>query len=153
MASLHIYRQPHTITKQTVRLTLRIEDVTLESRLCTPITLIEVLRGIETKKRPKVKQLLAESFNLLSIDNKTVETYCTLCDNSKRKAHRKRLPQTQHPNKKKNRLANKESRNKPCPCKTPSRRTPREEKAGKQATLKLRTLGWQPETFINFVNN
>jgi tRNA(fMet)-specific endonuclease VapC len=42
------------------------------------ITLIEMLRGIETKKRPKVKELLEESFNPLNIDNKTIETYCTL---------------------------------------------------------------------------
>jgi tRNA(fMet)-specific endonuclease VapC len=42
------------------------------------ITLIEILRGIETKKRPKVKELLEESFNPLNIDNKTIETYCTL---------------------------------------------------------------------------
>jgi predicted nucleic acid-binding protein len=42
------------------------------------ITLIEILRGIKTKKRPEVKQLLEESFNLLSIDNKTIEAYCIL---------------------------------------------------------------------------
>jgi tRNA(fMet)-specific endonuclease VapC len=46
--------------------------------IISSVTLIEILRGIETKKRPRVKQLLEESFNLLSIDNKTVETYCTL---------------------------------------------------------------------------
>jgi tRNA(fMet)-specific endonuclease VapC len=42
------------------------------------ITLIEMLRGIEAKKRPKVEELLEETFKLLNIDNKTVETYCTL---------------------------------------------------------------------------
>jgi len=42
------------------------------------ITLIEVLRGLEIRKRPKVKELLEESFNLLNIDNKVVETYCSL---------------------------------------------------------------------------
>jgi len=42
------------------------------------ITLIEVLRGIENKRRSKVKQLLEESFRTLSIDNQTIETYCTL---------------------------------------------------------------------------
>jgi predicted nucleic acid-binding protein len=42
------------------------------------ISLIEVLRGIEPKKRPKAKELLEESFNLLSIDNPVIETYCTL---------------------------------------------------------------------------
>jgi tRNA(fMet)-specific endonuclease VapC len=46
--------------------------------ITSSVTLIEILRGIETKKRPRVKQLLEESFNLLSIDNKTIETYCTL---------------------------------------------------------------------------
>jgi predicted nucleic acid-binding protein len=48
------------------------------------VTLIEILRGIETKKRPKVKELLEESFNLLNIDNKTIETYCTLYDKLKK---------------------------------------------------------------------
>jgi len=42
------------------------------------ITLIEVLRGIENKRRSKAKQLLEESFRTLSIDNQTIETYCTL---------------------------------------------------------------------------
>ncbi|MEM2889590.1 MAG: type II toxin-antitoxin system VapC family toxin [Candidatus Bathyarchaeia archaeon] len=42
------------------------------------ITLIEILRGVEAKKRPKVKRLLEESFTLLNIDNETIETYCTL---------------------------------------------------------------------------
>jgi tRNA(fMet)-specific endonuclease VapC len=46
--------------------------------IISSVTLIEILRRIETKKRPKVKQPLEESFNLLSIDNKTVESYCTL---------------------------------------------------------------------------
>lgn len=44
----------------------------------SPITLIEILRGIETTKRPNIKELLEESFTLLNIDNKTIETYCTL---------------------------------------------------------------------------
>jgi len=44
----------------------------------TPITLIEVLRGLETRKRPKVKELLEESFNLLNLDNAVIETYCNL---------------------------------------------------------------------------
>jgi predicted nucleic acid-binding protein len=44
----------------------------------SPITLIEILRGIENKTRPKIKELLEESFTLLNIDNKTIETYCTL---------------------------------------------------------------------------
>jgi predicted nucleic acid-binding protein len=42
------------------------------------ITLIEVLRGLEAKKRAKVKELLEESFNLLNLDNEVIETYCSL---------------------------------------------------------------------------
>ncbi len=42
------------------------------------VTLIEVLRGLETRKRPRVKDLLEESFKLLTIDNKVIETYCRL---------------------------------------------------------------------------
>jgi len=42
------------------------------------ITLIEVLRGLEARKRVKVKELLEESFNLLSINNEVIETYCNL---------------------------------------------------------------------------
>jgi len=42
------------------------------------ISLIEVLRGIEDQKRPKVKELLEESFSPLDIDNKVIETYCEL---------------------------------------------------------------------------
>jgi tRNA(fMet)-specific endonuclease VapC len=44
----------------------------------SPITLIEILRGIEAKKRTKVKELLEQSFSLINIDNKTIETYCEL---------------------------------------------------------------------------
>jgi len=42
------------------------------------VTLIEVLRGLETRKRARVKELLEESFNLLNLDNKVIETYCSL---------------------------------------------------------------------------
>ena len=42
------------------------------------MTLIEVLRGLETNKRTKVKELLEESFNLLNLDNEIIETYCNL---------------------------------------------------------------------------
>lgn len=43
------------------------------------ITLIEVLRGLETKKRAKVKKLLEESFDVQGLDNEIIETYCSLC--------------------------------------------------------------------------
>ena len=42
------------------------------------ITLIEVLRGIPEEKRAGAKGLLEESFDLLSLDNDTVLTYCSL---------------------------------------------------------------------------
>ena len=42
------------------------------------ITLTEVLRGLEARKRVKVKELLEESFNLLNLDNDVIETYCNL---------------------------------------------------------------------------
>ena len=42
------------------------------------ITLIEVLRGLEDRKRAKVKDLLEQSFNVQSLDNEIIETYCNL---------------------------------------------------------------------------
>ena len=42
------------------------------------ITLTEVLKGLEARKRAKVKELLEESFNLLNLDNEVIETYCNL---------------------------------------------------------------------------
>ena len=44
----------------------------------SPLTLIEILRGIEDKKRTRVKQLLEESFSVVNIDNPTIETYCDI---------------------------------------------------------------------------
>ena len=49
------------------------------------ITLIEVLRGLEAGKRPKVKELLEESFNVLSLDNKVIKNYCNLYRRLKKK--------------------------------------------------------------------
>lgn len=42
------------------------------------VTLTEVLRALEAGKRTKVKELLEESFNLLNLDNRIIETYCNL---------------------------------------------------------------------------
>jgi len=42
------------------------------------ITLIELLRGLEARKRPQVKNRLEESFNVEDLDNDTIETYCNL---------------------------------------------------------------------------
>lgn len=42
------------------------------------VTLTEVLRGLEARKIPRVKELLEESFTLLNLDNEVIETYCNL---------------------------------------------------------------------------
>lgn len=42
------------------------------------ITLTEILRGVEARKRAKVKELLEESFNLINLNNEVIETYCSL---------------------------------------------------------------------------
>jgi predicted nucleic acid-binding protein len=44
----------------------------------SPLSLIETLRGIENKKRTKIKHLLEESFAVINLDNKIIETYCDL---------------------------------------------------------------------------
>jgi len=49
------------------------------------VTLIELLRGIETIKRVKVKELLEESFTIISLDNKIIEAYCNLYQKLKEK--------------------------------------------------------------------
>lgn len=50
------------------------------------ITLIEVLRGLEAAKRTRIKRLMEESFNIRGLDNETIETYCKLYQELKRKA-------------------------------------------------------------------
>ncbi len=44
----------------------------------SPITLLEVLRGINDKKRLATKQLLEESFSVLNLDNSIIEAYCKI---------------------------------------------------------------------------
>ena len=53
---------------------------THKSGIISPITLIEILRGIEPKKRPMAKELLEESFAVLNLDNRIIEAYCILYD-------------------------------------------------------------------------
>lgn len=44
----------------------------------SPLTLIEVLRGIDEKKKLRVKELLEESFAVINLDNGIIVTYCDL---------------------------------------------------------------------------
>jgi len=55
-----------------------LRDRRYEAGSISIITLIEVLRGLETKKRAKVKELLEESFNLINLGNEVIQTYCNL---------------------------------------------------------------------------
>lgn len=49
-----------------------------EAGCITVVTLIEVMRGIEDEKRTDIKGLIEESFDVVNLDNKVVNTYCTL---------------------------------------------------------------------------
>jgi len=60
-----------------------LRDRKYEAGSISIITLIEVLRGLETRKRAKVKELLEESFNLINLDNEVIQTYCNLYDRLK----------------------------------------------------------------------
>jgi predicted nucleic acid-binding protein len=42
------------------------------------VTLIEVLRGVDAKKRARAKELLEQSFTLINLDNPIIEAYCNL---------------------------------------------------------------------------
>jgi len=54
----------------------------------SPLTLLEVLRGVESKKRTRVKHLLEESFSVINLDNSIIETYCDIDTKLKREAPR-----------------------------------------------------------------
>lgn len=42
------------------------------------ITLLEILRGMDDKKRLSTRQLLEESFSIINLDNSIIETYCRI---------------------------------------------------------------------------
>ena len=44
----------------------------------SPIILIELLRGIETEKRPPIKEKLEKSFTIINLDDGIIEQYCEL---------------------------------------------------------------------------
>lgn len=49
------------------------------------VTLIEVLRGVKPEKRDRVKKLLEESFEVLSLSNEVILKYCELYDRLKQR--------------------------------------------------------------------
>jgi tRNA(fMet)-specific endonuclease VapC len=44
--------------------------------IISPLTLIEILRGIENTRRSKVRTLLEDSFSVLNLDSEIIEAYC-----------------------------------------------------------------------------
>jgi predicted nucleic acid-binding protein len=46
--------------------------------LISSITLMEVLRGIEEKRRFQIREFLEGSYSILSLDYKTIEAYCKI---------------------------------------------------------------------------
>jgi len=51
------------------------------------ITVVEVLRGLENKKRLSTRQLLKESYTIMNLDDEVIETYCQIYQNLKRKGN------------------------------------------------------------------
>ena len=49
-----------------------------EAGAISVLTLVEVLRGLAAEKRALTKKLLEESFSVFGLDNKVIETYCSL---------------------------------------------------------------------------
>jgi predicted nucleic acid-binding protein len=64
----------------------RLKEQRYEPNAISIITLIEVLRGLDDKKRGLVKQLLEESFEVKGLDNETIQTYCRVYQKLKKKA-------------------------------------------------------------------
>ena len=46
--------------------------------LISSITLMEVLRGIDDKRRFQIRTFLEESYSILNLDNSIIETYCKI---------------------------------------------------------------------------
>jgi|WetSurMetagenome_2_1015567.scaffolds.fasta_scaffold22440_3 tRNA(fMet)-specific endonuclease VapC len=55
-----------------------IENRRFSASFVSVITLLELLRGVDDKKRPGYKCLLEETFPVLNIDNGTIEHYCRI---------------------------------------------------------------------------
>jgi predicted nucleic acid-binding protein len=64
----------------------RLKEQRYEPNAISIITLIEVLRGLDDKKRGLVKQLLEESFEVKGLDNETIQTHCRVYQKLKKKA-------------------------------------------------------------------
>jgi tRNA(fMet)-specific endonuclease VapC len=48
------------------------------SGFISQITLLEVLRGVDDKKRLSAKRLLEDSFIILNLDNNIIDAYCKI---------------------------------------------------------------------------
>jgi tRNA(fMet)-specific endonuclease VapC len=46
--------------------------------LISSITLLEVLRGIEDKRRFQIREFLEGSYSILNLDNSIIEEYCKI---------------------------------------------------------------------------
>jgi tRNA(fMet)-specific endonuclease VapC len=46
--------------------------------LISSITILEVSRGIEDKRRQQIRQLLEESYSILNLNNSIIEAYCKI---------------------------------------------------------------------------
>jgi tRNA(fMet)-specific endonuclease VapC len=46
--------------------------------LISSITLMEVLRGIEDKRRFQIREFLEGSYSILNLDNNIIEAYCKI---------------------------------------------------------------------------
>ena len=57
------------------------------SAAISTITILEILRGIEDKKRFSTKQLLKESYTVLNLDDEIIEKYCYIYQNLKEKGN------------------------------------------------------------------
>ena len=55
-----------------------IEEGNYSPAVISTITMLEILRGLEDKKRSPTRQLLKESYVILNLDDGIVEVYCNI---------------------------------------------------------------------------
>jgi len=62
-----------------------IEEGRYSPAVISIITMLEILRGLEEKKRSRTRQLLKESYAILGLDDNIVEVYCLIYRGLKQK--------------------------------------------------------------------